>query len=64
MEKILEISNPMVLRSAAGYYIGELCLTEHTFSDGKVSTFWLPYDRMSGYYATKFLAWATLERYI
>lgn len=41
-----QISEVKVLKSAAGYYIGHLYFD----TDMKV---WLPYDRLSGYYATK-----------
>lgn len=44
MGMILEISEPRILMSAAGYYIGRVCLSE---VDGH--EFWEPYDRLSDY---------------
>ncbi len=41
-----QISEVKVLKSAAGYYIGYL------YFDTEMRV-WLPYDRLSGYYATK-----------
>jgi len=45
-EESEKISEVKILKSAAGYYIGYLYFD----TDMKV---WLPYDRISGYYATK-----------
>jgi len=45
-EKLSEVK---VLQSAAGYYIGRLYWDE----DCKA---WLPYDRLSGYYASEVIA--------
>ena len=49
-EKILEVSAPKVMQSAAGFYIGSDCLCEVYKDDGSVDyTYRCPYDRYSGY---------------
>lgn len=41
------LSGPLVMRSAAGWYVGELCL------DDDLPNFPQPYDRYTGYFATE-----------
>lgn len=50
------ISETKVLHSNAGYYIG------HEYKDRDFDA-WLPYDRISGYYATREAAEAELANY-
>lgn len=45
-EEKLRISDPLVMKSAAGYYVGLQYLEEEFQA-------WLPYDRLTDYYATK-----------
>ena len=42
----LPISEPIVMASAAGWYVGELC------KDPDCGGMIVPYDRLSGYFAT------------
>ena len=60
-DKILEISKPQVMQSAAGFYIGASCQTELTYDDGEKQIITEPYDRYSGYYATEAEAKYVLE---
>lgn len=54
----LKISETKVLRSAAGYYIG------HEYEDTDFGdAIWMPYDRISGYYATRAQAEIDLQHY-
>ena len=41
------LSGPLVMRSAAGWYVGELCLADD------LPNFPQPYDRYTGYFATE-----------
>lgn len=41
------LSGPIVMRSAAGWYVGEACM------DDEIPNFPMPYDRYTGYYATE-----------
>lgn len=50
------ISETKVLRSNAGYYIG------HEYQDREFDA-WMPYDRISGYYASSEAAETDLELY-
>lgn len=59
MSKIISISNYLVLKSAAGYYIGRYCVEK---IDGG-SEYSAPYDRASGYYATEEAAKKDLPKY-
>jgi hypothetical protein len=59
-DKILSVSEPKVMQSAAGYYIGLDCEVEYYWSDGTTSIGKEPYDRLSGYFAEKALAEAYL----
>ena len=59
MSKTLSISNYVVLKSAAGYYIGRYCV-EKDNSGWEYSS---PYDRASGYYATEEAAKKDLPKY-
>ena len=49
------ISEPQVMKSAAGWYVGAACITDDE------PGFWQPYDRYSGYYATAAEAEAQLR---
>ena len=55
-DKILSVSEPKVMQSAAGYYIGQSCEVEYYWTDGTTSVGQEPYDRLSGYFADKALA--------
>ena len=55
-EEILSMSGPKVMQSAAGYYVGESCVTKYTYEDGQTMTIEEPWDRYSGYFAEKELA--------
>jgi hypothetical protein len=56
------VSKPMVMKSAAGFYVGQVCV-----EDGDPVDWIQPYDRMSDYFATPEVAesylkaWLTLE---
>jgi hypothetical protein len=50
----MNISEPKVMQSAAGYYVGASCITEDW------PDFPQPYDRYTGYYATAAEAEAVL----
>lgn len=63
-DKILEISLPKVMQSAAGFYIGRSCETEITYQDGDKQIITEPYDRHSGYYPTAEAAQKDLEEYV
>lgn len=56
------ISETKVLRSAAGYYIGHEYL-ETPEDLGAEFSYWAPYDRISGYYASHTQAEIDLEHY-
>ena len=60
-DKVLEISKPQVMQSAAGFYIGASCQTELTYDNGDKQIITEPYDRYSGYYATEAEAKYVLE---
>ena len=60
-DKVLEISKPQVMQSAAGFYIGASCQTELTWDNGDKQIITEPYDRYSGYYATEAEAKYVLE---
>lgn len=60
-EEILSMSGPKVMQSAAGYYIGESCVTKYTYEDGETMTITEPYDRYTSYYATREQAEYVLE---
>lgn len=51
------ISETKVLHSNAGYYIG------HEYQDRDFENAWLPYDRISGYYANRTAAEMDLQLY-
>lgn len=51
-DKILSVSEPKVMQSAAGYYVGQSCEVEYYWTDGTTSVGTEPYDRLSGYFAT------------
>ena len=51
-EEILSMSGPKVMQSAAGFYIGETCVTKYTYEDGETMTIEEPWDRYTSYYAT------------
>jgi hypothetical protein len=51
------LSETKVLKSNAGYYIG------HEYQDRDFENAYLPYDRISGYYATRPAAEMDLELY-
>ena len=53
----LPISEPIVMASAAGWYVGELC------KDPDCGGMIVPYDRLSGYFATPEEAAKVLETY-
>lgn len=48
-DKILTVSRPKVMQSAAGYYVG--CSCEVKYDDGSIHE--EPYCRDSGYFETK-----------
>lgn len=60
-DKVLEISTPKVMQSAAGFYVGTSCQTELTYDDGEKQIITEPYDRYTGYYATEAEAKYVLE---
>lgn len=60
-DKVLEISTPKVMQSAAGFYVGASCQTELTYDDGEKQIITEPYDRYTGYYATEAEAKYVLE---
>lgn len=60
-DKILEVSPPKVMQSAAGFYIGASCQTELTYPDGEKQIITEPYDRYSIYYASEAEAKYVLE---
>ena len=60
-DKVLKVSGPKVMQSAAGFYVGSDCLTELTYDDGDKQIITEPYDRYTGYYATKKEATYVLE---
>lgn len=41
------LSGPIVMRSAAGWYVGEACM------DDEIPNFPMPYDRYTGYFQTQ-----------
>lgn len=55
-EEKLRISDPLVMKSAAGYYVGLQYLEEEFQA-------WLPYDRLTDYYATKMEAEIALKTF-
>ena len=62
-DKILEISEPKVMQSAAGFYIGRSCETEITYQNGDKQIITEPYDRWGGYYPTAEAAQKDMEYY-
>ena len=42
--EIIKISEPKVLESKNGYYVGRTCLTAHEFPDGNMTSYWDEYD--------------------
>lgn len=55
-DKILSVSEPKVMQSAAVYYIGQSCTVEYYWNDGTTSIGQEPYDRFSEYFADKAVA--------
>lgn len=55
-DKVLSVSEPLVMESAAGYYIGQTCTVEYTRSDLTTFTGQEPYDRLSGYFSERAVA--------
>jgi len=51
-DKILSVSEPKVMESAAGFYVGQSCETELLWENGTTDIITEPYDRLSGYFAT------------
>ena len=51
-DKILSVSEPKVMESAAGFYVGLSCETELLWENGTTDVITEPYDRLSGYFAT------------
>lgn len=60
-DKVLKVSEPKVMQSAAGFYVGSECLTELTYANGDKQIITEPYNRYTGYYATKKEATELLE---
>jgi hypothetical protein len=55
----MEVSEPIVMASAAGWYVGKVCKTD-LFNDG--SQFIVePYDRFTDYFATSEAAQVVLD---
>ena len=51
-DTILSVSEPKVMESAAGFYVGQSCETELLWENGTTDVITEPYDRLSGYFAT------------
>lgn len=51
------ISEPKVMRSAAGYYVGRSC------TDDECPGLEIPYDRLSGYFPTHEMTAAFMKEY-
>ena len=51
--EIIKISEPKVLESKNGYYVGRTCLTAHEFPDCNMTSYWDEYDRETEYFQTK-----------
>tara|TARA_B100001057_G_scaffold500814_1_gene618037 strand:- start:212 stop:430 length:219 start_codon:yes stop_codon:yes gene_type:complete len=62
-EEILSMSGPKVMQSAAGFYIGESCVTKYTYEDGESMTIEEPWDRYTEYFATKEAAENIMESF-
>lgn len=52
------LSGPLVMRSAAGWYVGELCIEDD------LPNFPQPYDRYTGYFATEAEAKRALDIFL
>jgi hypothetical protein len=53
-EQVISISNPKVMQSAAGYYIGTTCDTKMIYDNGMYDIMAnAPYDRESNYFPTE-----------
>ena len=63
-EEILSMSGPKVMQSAAGFYIGETCVTKYTYEDGESMTIEEPWDRYTPYFATAEEAAEVLEMWV
>jgi hypothetical protein len=50
-DKILSVSEPKVMESAAGFYVGQSCETELLWENGTTDVITEPYDRLSAYLA-------------
>tara|TARA_B100001093_G_C26532883_1_gene886754 strand:+ start:493 stop:690 length:198 start_codon:yes stop_codon:yes gene_type:complete len=55
-DEILSVSEPKVMQSAAGYYVGQSCEVKYTWEDGETHVQSEPYDRLSGYFSTAEIA--------
>ena len=53
--EMIEVSEPIVMASAAGWYVGAIC------KDPEIGGMILPWDRYTGYYATPEEAQKLLE---
>ena len=51
-EKVISISAPKVMESAAGFYIGETCVVKYFEEDGSSYTIEEPWDRYTPYFKT------------
>lgn len=51
-DKLLSVSEPKVMQSAAGFYIGKDCQVEYTWEDGETMVATEPYTRMTTYYSS------------
>ena len=51
-DTVLSVSEPKVMESAAGFYVGQSCETELKWENGTTDIIVEPYDRLSGYFAT------------
>lgn len=60
-DKLLSVSEPKVMQSAAGFYIGKDCKVEYTWDDGETMIATEPYTRLSGYFGTPEQAKEALE---
>ena len=55
-DEIISVSEPKVMKSGAGYYVGRDCQVKYTWEDGKTFVGTEPYDRDSGYFSTAEIA--------
>jgi len=62
MENITGISEIQVMRSKAGFYLGQSCFVARKGYEELLELSEKPYSRLSGYFATREIADAHLKR--